>query len=137
MKKIFAFAMLFISTTSVYAEDVKVVRCFNPSKPKHFVQLVLNSKNKIVPATKNKFVLSDESKSSDFSYLSMDLEAAGFEAIRTVMGRNGYSIITFITTADAVKIGVDATLTRGFYEYKDIGSGNGDKNYSLTCQRIK
>ena len=91
----------------------------------------------IVPVNNKQYVLSDKDKKSEFSYLSVPHDESGFESIRPGRARNGYSVLTFISTADSVTIGVSADFKVGFYSYRASGSGNGNSKFDLKCRQIK
>lgn len=126
-------AALALSQSQAFAQTSRV-KCFERKAPQYFVVIALDDAGRILKATPKKQVLSDNHARSPFSYLSADLEESGFESVRTMRAPNGFSIVTFISTADAVSIGVSKDRSRGFYTYQDLGSGNGNSRKDLVCQ---
>ena len=67
-----------------------------------------------------------------------DVEDYGFEWQRSFVAANGYSILELGTSADAFKLGVNLQTNKGFFSYKDHGSGAGNFGpYVTVCRRIK
>ncbi|OFZ28316.1 MAG: hypothetical protein A2622_04230 [Bdellovibrionales bacterium RIFCSPHIGHO2_01_FULL_40_29] len=97
----------------------------------HVVSLRLNTQGKIVYWAKNQIAKADSK--SIFGPLAENVEEWGFEYIRSFIAPNGYSIIKAGTTADEISVGVSKNLTNGFYNYVDLGSGNGHSKTPLTC----
>jgi hypothetical protein len=66
-------------------------------------------------------------------------DGPSYEWTRIFKTVNGFQIIEAGTTADAVKLGIkinpakSGNKGKGFYEYKDLGSGNGNSLDPLTC----
>ncbi len=114
------------------ANQVKVVECSAIVKEKkETVSLKVDELGNIVFWSQNQ--IAEANPKSIFGALSENFEFFGYEYLRTLVAPNGFSIIEGATTADAFKLGVSKNLTRGFYSYFDLGSGNGDKHLVLSC----
>lgn len=68
-----------------------------------------------------------------FQFFGEDFEVSSAESIKMYKGTNGYSIVELITTADAIKVGFNLITKGGFYDYRDLGSGNGNSRLPLNC----
>jgi len=59
-----------------------------------------------------------------------------FEWEKSFKVRTGYSILELGTTADAFKVGVNFEKSRGFFTYRDLGSGAGSLGpLAMTCKQ--
>jgi hypothetical protein len=96
------------------------------------ISLKLDDKNKIIQWSRNK--LANTPAGSIFENFSYNLADEPYDYMNSFMGRNGYSIIEIGSTADAEQIGVHLGLKKGFYSYRDHGSGNGNFNIVLVCK---
>ncbi len=119
--------------TVTYAAAPSLVRCHKNGQVKEYMILTLNERQKIVQANKKQYIVT--SPKSEFSVLSMDLEEVAWESIHSFKASNGYSLVRFISTADAITVGISGDLQKGFYKYEDLGSGNGHSEYSLVCKK--
>ncbi|MCM2324449.1 MAG: hypothetical protein NDJ90_14420 [Oligoflexia bacterium] len=119
--------------TNLFAATEKV-QCFDPNAPEFFVILSLTPSGKIVPVNSRQYVLSDNKPESPYSYLSQDMDESAIESFKSFVAPNGYSIATFVTTADSTSIGVSKDRSQGFYKYQDYGSGSGNSQAKLACQ---
>ena len=127
--------IVLLGLLSFQSTHASLVKCWIKDNPKYYVSLAFNSERKIVSATPKHFVLADKEKNSPFSLFRLETDSTGFEAINTFIARhNGYSIVEFITTMDVLTFGVSTDKKTGFFKYRDIGSGNGNKQYDLICR---
>lgn len=91
-----------------------------------WIKLRINASGEIEPWNKKKWA--DVNKGAYWlNVFSEDSDTYGFEWEKTFKAGNGYSILELGTTADVFKFGVNAAKGKGFFEYIDIGSGNGNK----------
>jgi hypothetical protein len=98
----------------------------------HTAKVKLNASGKIVPWDRSKWALVTPGKGkSIFDYLGQRGEESGFEWERQGRGKNGYSFIRLGTTADEVTFGVSLKDGKGFFNYQDLGSGNGNSRLTL------
>jgi hypothetical protein len=123
MKILFVLSIAFVSTFSIAADTVTVV-CFGR------IQGISETVRLKLHAKKMEIVQWDDTKwgVSAGSYLgvySQPIEEYGFEWTKSFRARNGYSILELGTTADSHTIGVNLQEKKGFYTYKDQGSGAG------------
>jgi hypothetical protein len=56
-----------------------------------------------------------------------------FEYYHSDVTSYGMKVITAGTTADEAKIAISKDLKRGYFAYRDLGSGNGNHYIPLTC----
>lgn len=113
-----------------------IVKCHEVNNQSQFIVLHMNSRHKIIPVGKNRYIDSDKNKDSDFKYLNQPLNKTVFESIYPGWARNGFSLLTFVTTADSYTVGVSPDLTKGFLAYRDLGSGNGNSSRALVCKKM-
>ncbi len=130
-----AVALIMIFTNISFAapstEGTTVVKCsvtINGSN--EWIKLRLNSRGKIITWSERK--LAWAKPDSIFAMLN-ESEEAGFEWVNFIMARNGFSIIEAGTTADSFTVGVSRDRTKGFFRYRDLGSGAGHSSHELTC----
>lgn len=143
MKKSFVTTLVFLLSLTAFAGnkiDKKAAQRFitvecsvTVKGKKEAITFHLNNNKQIVYYKDNQ--VAKTSKDSLFWPLGENLEEAGVESLRTFFTPNGYSVVYAITTADAVKVGISRNLNAGFYEYSDLGSGNGNKKLNLICEQ--
>ena len=131
MKKLFLLT-LFVSSMAM-ADSTIVVRCWAPKYEKQNVHLKIQN-GKITNWDQNHVARPDAK--SIFGMLSEPIKDGAIESVRIGRGKNGFVFVTVVTTADSVTVGVSPDLKRGFYNYKDLGSGNGNDNIELVCQQV-
>jgi hypothetical protein len=88
-------------------------------------RMVFWSKNKMIQADAKSF----------FASLS-DMENFGLEGTGSFIAKNNFKVLSVINTAEEITIGVSPDLTRGFYNYRDGGSGLGNQRTPLICKRL-
>ncbi len=74
-------------------------------------------------------------KDSLFFWFVQDVNKSGLETHNTFMGKNGYAMVSINTTADNISIGINLKEQKGFYNYRDTGSGNGNSRVELACTK--
>ena len=117
---------------SALAAPSKVVECkVKIDKRGETLRLKLDAKDRLTFFSKTKIV--DADKDSYFGFLA-DLENFGLEGSGTTVARNGYRILSVQNTAESIDIGVSDDYSRGFYYYRDGGSGLGNLRLELTCK---
>ncbi len=109
------------------------VRCHAPKYPNQFV--VLKMINGMLTQWDATHVARPDANSI-FLLLAEDTEEGVLESVRFGKAKNGYAMVTVVTTADALTLGVSPSLENGFYNYQDLGSGNGNKRLDLICEKI-
>src|SRR5688500_9399299 len=93
----------------------------------HTAKVKLDRRGAIVPWSATKWALITPGKGrSLFYWLGENREEGGLEWQRSGKARNGYGIVTVGTTADSVTMGVSLKDGKGFFSYRDLGSGNGN-----------
>ncbi len=123
-----------ISFAAPSTEGTTVVKCsVTIDGSTEWIKLRLNSRGKIVTWSERK--LASAKTNSIFAMLN-ESEDAGFEWVNFIMARNGFSIIEAGTTADSFMVGVSRDRTKGFFRYRDLGSGNGHSSHELTCATL-
>ncbi len=134
MKNILLTLSLSLVSLSSFAQNTIEVNCWTQiQNKKQVISLRLDNQGKLVYWAKNQIAKTD--KKSIFGILAENVNKFGFEFINSIQAPNGYSIIQAGTTADAISIGVSKDLTKGFYSYRDHGSGNGNQNIVLACSK--
>jgi|GEM_PF-5464039 len=63
-------------------------------------------------------------------------DMSSIEYDSSIIAANGYSIVKVGTTADEVSVGISADRKKGFFKYRDAGSGNGNSEYPLVCRVV-
>lgn len=81
------------------------------------------SKSKIIEA----------SKSSYFALLA-DLENFGLEGKKSFSTSNGFKVLRVTNTAEQIELGLNKSLSKGYYAYRDGGSGLGNSSLELSCR---
>lgn len=115
-----------------FAAPAKVVECkVKIDKRGETLRLKLDAKDRLTFWSKTKIV--DADKDSYFGFLT-DLENFGLEGSGSIVAGNGFRILSVINTAEEISIGVSNDYTRGFYNYRDGGSGQGNLKLDLTCK---
>jgi hypothetical protein len=118
------------------AESLEVVECSTRiGGKKHAVELTIGTDGKIQMWTEER--IAKANKSSIFSLLSENFDESGIEYLHFIMGRNGFAMVRAGTTADEITVGVSRDRSRGFYQYRDLGSGNGNSQLELSCKVIQ
>jgi hypothetical protein len=104
----------------------------------HTAKVKLDARGRIVPwsATKWASITPGQGKSI-FFWLGEHREESGIEWQRGGKARNGYGLVTVGTTADSVTLGVSLKEKKGFFNYRDLGSGNGHSTHVLTVEESK
>jgi hypothetical protein len=97
----------------------------------HAIHLKLDRAGKIVRWDRSRWA--KVSRDSVFAAFAEDVDEYGFEWEKSFMARNGYSILELGTTADSFTVGVNLAVGKGFFRYKDLGSGAGDSSLVLIC----
>ncbi|MBS1984770.1 MAG: hypothetical protein JST16_11415 [Bdellovibrionales bacterium] len=113
------------------ANPVTLVCSARIQNQKQSISVRLDAEGKIVYWKKNQIAQAE--KTSIFGRLAGDVEEEGYEYIHSFQAPNGYSILQAGTTADEISIGIHSDHKKGFYAYKDLGSGNGNSKVPLTC----
>jgi hypothetical protein len=104
----------------------------------HTARVKVDARGKIVPWTEKKWAQITPGKGkSEFFWLGQNRETSGIEWERAGKAKNGYSLVTVGTTADSVTLGVSLKDGKGFFNYRDLGSGNGNHKYELTVKESK
>ena len=133
MKKLLVI-MLALGSVSLFAEEASVVKCWAKIDRKlESMKIKVNDRGELMFWSKSKIV--DASRNSYFSALA-DLKNFGLEGSNNFFTPNGYSVMNVMNTAESIFIGVDKTLTKGFYSYRDAGSGLGNSRFALTCKLV-
>ena len=105
---------------------------------KHTAKVKLDARGAIVPWSETKWASITPGRGrSIFFWLGEHREESGLEWQRSGRARNGYGIVTVGTTADSVTMGVSLKTGKGFFNYRDLGSGNGNSTYTLTVKESK
>jgi hypothetical protein len=132
-------ALLTFFSMSSYAAT-KIVDC-KPTGP--FGQAMISVKfkdHKMIQWNSNHLV--DPQSHQAFYVLLSPIETEdgeSFEWIKFFTARNGFQILEAGNTAEMVKLGIKIDPSKsgnrgfGFYEYTDLGSGNGHNRDSLNC----
>ena len=61
----------------------------------------------------------------------------GYESILNIRASsNGATILEMSTTADSYKIAVSSNFSKASFKYSDLGAGNGNHEFELTCKKI-
>jgi hypothetical protein len=111
--------------------DTTVVKCsVTIDGSDEWIKLRINSRGKIVTWSERK--LASAKPNSIFAILN-ESEEDSFEWVNFIVARNGFSILEAGTTADSFMVGVSRDRTKGFFRYRDLGSGNGHSSHELTC----
>lgn len=131
MKTLLVLTSLF-SFAAFAAPATKIVECkVHIDKRGETLRLKIDANDKLTFFSSKKIV--DAAKDSHFGFLA-DLENFGLEGSSSIVARNGYRILSVINTAESVDIGVSEDYTRGFYYYRDGGSGLGNLKLDLNCK---
>jgi len=131
MKTLIALALM-TSFSAFAAATPRIVECkVKIDKRGETLRLKVDEKDKLTFFSSKKIV--DAPKGSYFEFLA-DLENFGLEGSGSFVARNGYRVLTVINTAEEISIGLSEDFTRGFYNYRDIGSGQGNLQLELNCK---
>ena len=137
MPKYFHIGLLGFAFCANVAMADSTVKCSLKTDDKtEWVQLKLNAKSEIVQWDTKKW--GKVSKNAYWlSVFAEDIEEYGFEWQKSFKARNGYSILELGTTADAFLVGVNQAAGKGFFTYKDYGSGAGNTGpLDLSCEAL-
>lgn len=128
-----AFATAFLPCAA-FAQPTIVVECgVRIASKVHTALIRLNSRGEVVPYSKSKLL--GAPLKSIFGFMGDNPNESAMEYVNTFRAPNGYSVVQGGTTADEITVGVSPDLSKGFYSYRDIGSGNGNMRYYLACRR--
>lgn len=123
-------------STLAYGSEKSLFKCALAGSPYDLVAAV-DEQGRIVPMNNTYYIWSNKDKSSPFYVFSFNYKNYPFESIKTFKAPNGFSVVQMVTTADAVLFGISADRTVGFYQYQDLGSGNGNSKLTLKCSPLR
>ncbi|MGE0634490.1 MAG: hypothetical protein AB7O96_18890 [Pseudobdellovibrionaceae bacterium] len=125
-------SLLFIALFSASSFASTLVVCSATVKGKEQTAIFKIEKNgKFGYMGKNIYAKAKED--SIFYWLTQDTEESGAEWEKNFRAPNGYSVVEVGTTADSVTVGISKDFTKGFYKYRDLGSGNGNSELTMEC----
>jgi hypothetical protein len=94
------------------------------------VSLKMNEAGKIVKWGRRSWAQAEDD--SIFYLLTLDV-TSGLDYARSSIAADGYSVLTVRDTDTEVSIRIAPDKKTGLYKYRDVGSGNGNHRYPLTC----
>lgn len=100
----------------------------------HSAEVKLDAKGRILPNGVKWASITPGKGKSIFYWLGEHRQNSGIEFEKTAIAKNGYSLVTVGTTADAVTMGISLKDGKGFFKYQDLGSGNGNSQHVLTVK---
>lgn len=134
MKKMM-FGLFALFSFNALADEVTIVKCSVKVKNKEETMKIKVDKKGVLGFWSDDKIV-QASKKSYFSNLS-NLESFGLEGSHTYFTANGYSALSVNNTAEAIDIGVHKDFSKGFYNYRDGGSGIGNLRMALKCKIVK
>lgn len=121
------------SATSVAATKIL---CWPDDSPSDIAELQIDEKTGIIipfDAEDEDLISGPIVKAAEGSLFEHMYDLSVAENVKIYV-KDGYSFAKVITTADSATISIDLQHRKGAYEYKDLGSGNGDKKVNITCK---
>lgn len=135
MKKYLLISLALLVSTLLPAETFSKVKCSANNDGKvEWVQLKVGNRG-MLQWEENRWAKASK-KAEYLGAFAENTEEYGFEWEKTFKAGNGYSILELGTTADSFTIGVNLRDGKGFFRYKDLGSGAGDQNWILSCEAM-